>query len=454
MCFAALNTYSRQLLPCRRLLQLTGNGGNMSRHGQFGQSLVERRAMLKGSLGAAALVGLQACASATKLAQSSAAPPARLPGKTASLVPIRVTPDQLIDIKCCVRPLRAAGPNLGTETIGDTLVVHNYGHGGSGWSLSWGSADVALGKALSVLPKEIAVIGCGIVGLTTAVLAQQYGLKVTIYSRDTIQRSRSFRASGSFTPGSRIALAEPAGPAFGDLWEQMARFSWKAFRTCLGLPGKPVEFGDSYALSDTPIETRVWKPDPAITDSYATKGVPLQHTEFAHLDARIRDIVPQSVALSAEENPFPIAYATRTSQMHFNFASYAHMLLTEFFGRGGQYVMRDFVTPAQFATLKEKVVIHCTGYAARDLVKDNTIIPVRGQTGWLVPQPDAPYGIRYKNIAVLSKADGVCIQNNSSTPEIGDMLGVGNSMELANRADTEAALKIVAPVFAPAMAKA
>ena len=29
------------------------------------------------------------------------------------------------------------------ETIGDKRVVHNYGHGGSGWSLAWGSAAAA-----------------------------------------------------------------------------------------------------------------------------------------------------------------------------------------------------------------------------------------------------------------------------------------------------------------------
>jgi glycine/D-amino acid oxidase-like deaminating enzyme len=412
--------------------------------------MVERRTMLKGSLGAAALMGLQACAPTTRVAQASSPPPTPAPGKTAALIPLRVSLDQLIDVKCCIRPLRAAGPNLGTQMIGDTLVVHNYGHGGSGWSLSWGSADVALGKAMTVLPKEIAVIGCGIIGLTTAVLAQQYGLKVTIYARDMIQRTRSFRASGSFTPGSRIALAEPAGPAFGDLWEQMARFSWKAFRTCIGLPGKPVEFSDSYGLSDTPPQRRIWTPDPTITDSYATRGVPLQHTEFAHLDDRIKDIVPGSVALAAEENPFNAPYATRASQMHFNFASYAHMLLSEFYGRGGQFVMRDFATPAQFAELKEKVVIHCTGYAARDLMQDRTVIPVRGQTGWLVPQPEAHYGVRYKNVMLLSKADGVVVMNNNSVPEMGDMFGVGNSMELPNRADIETGLNLIAPIFAPA----
>jgi hypothetical protein len=72
--------------------------------------------------------------------------------------------------------------------------------------------------------------------------------------------------------------------------------------------------------------------------------------------------------------------------MHFNFPSYGHLLLTEFFERGGRFVMRDFHRPADLATLPEKVVIHATGCAARDLWNDRTIIPVRGQTGWLVPQ--------------------------------------------------------------------
>lgn len=362
------------------------------------------------------------------------------------LRPLRVSPDQLIDLKCCLRPLRAAGPNLGTEWLGDTLVVHNYGHGGSGWSLSWGSAEVAVGKTMSVLPSRIAVVGCGIIGLTSAIVAQRAGLAVTIYAREMIQRTRSFRASGSFTPDSRIALHDPAGPAFGDLWEQMARLSWKAFRTMLGMPGNPVEFSDSYAVSDKPITRRVWTPDPAITEAWKPGGLPKQNSEFAHYNDRIKDIVPQAVPLSAEENPFPaFAYAQRTSTMHFNFADYAHLLLTEFFARGGRFVARDFHGPGELAHLPEKVVIHSTGYAARDLWGDQTVMPVRGQTGWLVPQAEANYGLRYKNASVLSKADGVVVMNNPT--EIGDMFGVGDSMELADRAPIEEAMALIAEVY-------
>lgn len=401
-----------------------------------------RRTLLKGAIGSAGALALPGAAFG---ALPAAAPPP-LPGMKPRLVPMRVSPDQLIDIKCCIRPLRAAGPNLGTEMVGDRLVVHNYGHGGSGWSLSWGCAEVAVGKALSVLPEAIAVVGCGIIGLTSAIVAQRAGLKVTIYARELLPRTRSFRASGSFTPGSRIALAGPAGAQFPDQWEQMARFSWKMFRTFLGLPGNPVEFGDSYAVSDKPIERRKWPADPAITRSWETAGLPQQNSEFAHLDERIRDIVPQSVPLSPEENPFATPYATRSSQMHFNFPSYGHILLTEFFERGGRFVMRDFHSPKEFASLPEKVVIHSTGYAARDLWQDRTIIPVRGQTGWLVPQPGAHYSLRYNNMSLLSKADGIVLMNNN--PDMGDMLGVGDSIELPSRAPVEEALAALAPIFA------
>ena len=395
-----------------------------------------RRAVLGGLAGSAA-------ASFGGIARAAGPGFARPP-----LVPMRLTRDQLIDVKCCIRPLRAAGPNLSTEIVGDRLIIHNYGHGGSGWSLSWGCAEVAVGKAMSVLPTSIAVVGCGIIGLTSAIMAQRAGLKVTIYARELLLRTRSFRASGSFTPGSRIALTVPAGPKFADEWEAMARFSWKMMRTYLGLPGKAVEFADSYAVSDKPITRRVWTPDPAITTAWTPGGLPLQHTEFAHLDERIRDIVPQSAPVPAEENPFATPYVNRTSQMHFNFTSYAQVMLQEFFERGGRYVIRNFHSPAELARLPEKVVIHATGYAARDLWRDNTVIPVRGQTGWLVPQTEANYAVRMGPYLAMSKADGVVIMNNSPV-EMGDMLGVGDSTELPDPGPIEQAMATLAGVFAP-----
>jgi glycine/D-amino acid oxidase-like deaminating enzyme len=179
---------------------------------------LDRRRLIGGATGLAAL-GLAGCA-------TSRGPAVYTP----TLAPIRASLNRLFDITVCLRPFRAAGPRLDTEQVGSKLVVHNYGHGGSGWSLSWGSAHVAVAKAMQPSPKAIAVIGCGALGLTTATVALQAGVPVTIYARELLPDTRSVRATGSFTPSSRIALESHVAPDFPALWETMARTSFAAYR--------------------------------------------------------------------------------------------------------------------------------------------------------------------------------------------------------------------------------
>ena len=205
------------------------------------QILPARRAFLQG----AAALGLAGCATVP------APSPAR-PGFRASplLVPVDARPERIMSITVCLRPFRAAGPRLDAEILGDKLVVHNYGHGGSGWSLSWGSAAVVVPRALSRGDRDVAVIGCGALGLTAAITAQRAGARVTIYAREQMSESRSARATGVWSPDSRIATTEGASPGFPALWEQMTRRSWRAYQSYLGLAGSPVEWIDRYILFD------------------------------------------------------------------------------------------------------------------------------------------------------------------------------------------------------------
>src|SRR3954467_6666271 len=117
--------------------------------------------------------------------------------------------------------------------------------------------------------------------------------------------------------------------------------------------------------------------------------------------------------------PFDAPYVYRSESMMFNIADYAHTLLLDFFAAGGQFKPTTFNSPSQFAELPQKVVINCTGYGARALWKDESIVPVRGQIGWLIPQADVGYGLNYKNVSVLSRTDGVVVQ----AVEGGDMKG-------------------------------
>ena len=82
-------------------------------------------------------------------------------------MPVRAELDWIFRVTVCLRPFRAAGPRLDVERVGDKTVVHNYGHGGSGWSLSWGSSSLAVEKAMAAGERDVAVIGCGALGMTS-----------------------------------------------------------------------------------------------------------------------------------------------------------------------------------------------------------------------------------------------------------------------------------------------
>jgi D-amino-acid oxidase len=382
---------------------------------------LDRRRLVLGSAGIGALglgtLGLGGCA--TSAMTGAYAPP---------IAPLRASMDRVFDITVCLRPFRAAGPRLEAETIGDALVIHNYGHGGSGWSLSWGSGTQAVRMAMAGGPKAVAVIGCGAIGLTSAILAQEAGARVTIYARDLLPDTRSARATGSWTPDSRIALTRTAGPAFADRWEEMARISFKRYRRYLGLPGTPVEWTDRYAVYDTPPDSI---PDPA------------DPLGFASYVDRIRDLTPRLELAPAGSTPFPAPYVRRGSSMQFNVADYAHTLMADFLAAGGRVERREFHSPAEYAALPEKVVINCPGYGARALLKDESIVPVRGQIAWLIPQPEVNYGVYYDGVSVLSRRDGIVVQAVWG----GDMFGYGDDREAVDRAEAEKAVGIIAGLY-------
>ena len=140
--------------------------------------MINRRSFLQGSGAVAGLstMGLLGCTRhvVAPIAPTAAGAPA-LPFYDAvgPIIPIRADMDRIFRITVCTRPFRPAGPRQDVERVGDKVVVHNYGHGGSGWSLSWGSADVVVRKVLAdgSAQREVAVIGAGALDLRAECIA-------------------------------------------------------------------------------------------------------------------------------------------------------------------------------------------------------------------------------------------------------------------------------------------
>ncbi|MFT3964755.1 MAG: FAD-dependent oxidoreductase [Sphingobium sp.] len=401
-------------------------------------SVLQRRNFLKGSgLALAALPAGQSIAA--PIVDGTVPDPRTLPGpafrQRSPLAPVRASLDRLISLEVCTRPFRPQGPRIEREAIGRKVVIHNYGHGGSGWSLSWGSARRAVALARATGEKSIAVIGCGAIGMTTAVEAQRAGLKVRVYSKEFFPYVRSFRATGVWSPSARIVALEHATPEFRKIWEDMARYSYFRYSSLLGLPGNPVEWTENYKLSDTPFATG--------SSLYTHNPYP-DEPDYPHLeDEHTPDLMTKMQDLTKDQHPFPVAYARRANTLMFNIPAYADYLMERFIAQGGEAVEREFENPRQFDDLPEKTIVHCTGYSARALMRDDSLVPVRGQTARLIPQPEVDYSVSYdsRNVYTISRRDALVVQ----AWDPGDY---GSEGITPNPATTIAAIEKVAALFA------
>jgi glycine/D-amino acid oxidase-like deaminating enzyme len=333
---------------------------------------------------------------------------------------VRAQMDRIIALTVCTRPFRAGGARIETERLGRKTIVHNYGHGGSGWSLSWGSATLAVRHALNTRERQIAVIGCGVIGLTSALLAQRAGLTARIYAKDLPPNTRSTFATGNWSPNSRYCSAEGATPEVAARWEEMARSSFRMYQSLLGLPGDPIEWRDGYFLSDG-------------GSTVQAAGEPA----YPALEQRIADITPHSQELAPGTHPFPVQYVRRYTNMIFNISEYTRMLVADFLAAGGVIETREFEKPGDIARLREKTVINATGYGARALFGDETLTPVRGQLMRLIPQPEVTYGLTYGDVFyMVPRRDGIILQSQAP----GDF---GNADNTPDRAAAERTVQAV-----------
>lgn len=381
-----------------------------------------RRDFLRSATSAAAL-SLAGPAALAAQAPLSNGPAAAMPAPF-TLPKVRAQADRIIAVTVCTRPFRAQGARIETEKLGRKTVVHNYGHGGAGWSLAWGSSTLAIQLALQTKVPQIAVIGCGALGLTSALLAQRAGLKVKIYAKERPPEVLSTFATGNWSPNSRYCTLEHATPEVAARWEQMARLSFRTYQHMLGLPGEPIEWRDGYRLSETPPGT----------PGHATEGEP----EYPKLDQRIADMTPRQELLAPGTHPFPSTYVRRHANMIYNITALQRLLVSDFLLAGGSIETHGFDSPSDVAKLREKTIVNATGYGARALWGDESITPVRGQLVRLIPQPEITYYLYYNDaVSMMPRRDGIIVQ--STAP--GDF---GSADMTPDRAAAEQSVQILA----------
>ena len=319
---------------------------------------MNRRTLLRN--GSLAVLGLAANACAPKSAavvtRAAKRPPVVLPRVKASW-------DRVIRTTIGLRPHRPGGFVLKADKLDAKTLIHNYGHGGAGMSLSWGTASMAADMALQQPGRRAAVIGGGVVGLTTARELQRRGFDVTIYAATLPPDVTSNWSLAGFTPTSGLSTAAARTPEWTAQFQQAVDIAYRRLQLLIG-----PRYGISWITNYSPTDD-----ERMIT---GTNSLLPEHIQGARL------------LLGPGEHPFPSKFAIERPEMRIEPSIYLEALLADFRIFGGTIVVRKFDSVTQISALAEGLVVNCTGLGAKALFGDPDLIPLKGQLTVLVPQPE------------------------------------------------------------------
>lgn len=320
-----------------------------------------RRALLQSS--ALASLGLLLPGCATHCARAGAAS-----GPVGLHLPAPQIAEHLVIREVAgLRPFRPRGFRVEAERLGDnTLLIHNYGHGGCGITLSWGTARLALDIALAQERRQVAVLGCGAVGLATARLFQDHGFAVTIYARELPPDTVSNIAGALWAPAYLIEREHQA-EAFAIELAAALRYSHRYFQT---LPDQ------RHGLRWIPLYLLSSRPQPGLSWDWAV--TPELFRAYTHRPGT---------------HPFGDRHAHEFRLLMIEPSIYLPALIEAFRGAGGRIEVRGFDHVDAVTALPEPVVVNCTGLGSRSLFGDESMLPIKGQLTVLTPQPQIDYGV-------------------------------------------------------------
>lgn len=365
---------------------------------------IDRRRFLRDALLAGTTVAVAGrhkslIAQASELFPAARVNPAHLsaPGTVRTFAPVKVARNRIIRTVVGLRPFRPEGYVIRAERLGNKLLIHNYGHGGSGVTLSWGTSSLAVDLARDAASSPVrrgsrnrqrrfAVLGSGVIGLSTARLLQQRFQDgpgtVTIYAKELPPYTTS-NIAGALWHASAAFESSRVTEAFNQQFDLACRISHRAFQ---GLVGRDygVRWTDAFELL----------------------------TSEGSLQRELECGTMPYPAIQVHRDPqryFGYPYARQFSTMMIEPHTYLRALMRDFYLAGGKIVVREFRSRQEISRLAESVIFNCTGLGARTLFDDQNLIPVRGQLEVLLPQPEVDYCYMSGAGYMFPRRDGIIL---------------------------------------------
>ncbi|MCI0363741.1 MAG: FAD-dependent oxidoreductase, partial [Phycisphaerales bacterium] len=323
---------------------------------------MDRRTLIK--TGSLAVLGLGFGGCATTRTARTVTPRPNAGRLAVNLPLVEASWDRVIRTTVGLRPHRDSGFVLKPEKLDAKTIIHNYGHGGAGMSISWGTGYMAAEFAMEQSDRRAAVIGCGAVGLTAARQLQRRGFDVTIYAMSVPPDTTSNMSLAGFTPTSGLVENDRRTPEWDAQFRRAAEIAYRQLQLLAG-----PDYGISWIHSYNPTE------------------------ELREPGGGAGNLLPSQlrtgqVVLQQGEHPFPTKYAIRRSTMRIEPSIYLDALVRDFLLFGGHIVIRKFDTPRDLMSLSESVIINCTGLGSLALFGDEELVPLKGQLTHLIPQSE------------------------------------------------------------------
>lgn len=319
--------------------------------------------------------------------------------------PVNVSEERIIRIDVGLRPFRPSGFRVEREAFGDKVLVHNYGHGGGGITLSWGTAKLAVDLGFDASKPDCAVLGCGAVGLATARLLQERGARARIYARDLPPNTTSNIAGAQWWPAS-VYDDDAVTDAFIAQHFTAAQFAFRRYQNLVG-GGYGVEWETNYRLANRPIT------------SYPARE-----------DSLMRQLVVNQHDLGPLDHNFSAPFVRRFDTMMIETPLYLRRMEADVRQAGAEIVVRAFADAAEVRALPEHTIFNCTGLGAGQLFGDTEIMPARGQLVILLPQSEIDYNVSAPQGYMFGRRDGIVLGGTfergewSLEPDPADVAGI------------------------------
>lgn len=260
-----------------------------------------------------------------------------------------------------IRPFRDGSFRLEAETVDDRLLVHNYGHGGAGITMSWGVAQEARDLIQARQgERTIAVLGAGVIGMTAATLLLDAGYEVTIYAKGFMEETTSHVAGGQFSPSTVEFERDAAGT------EHFQRILRRSFRM------HESKVGQGFGVARRP--NYLWRRSRAF-------------------DLIPRDCVPEPDVFAAlpfvgHENRPGVCYHTLLIEPPI----FLRRLELDLRLAGVRMIRKTFESLEHvLQSVGQQTIVNCLGLGAGVVMNDSAVVPVRGQLVMLKPQPRLGY---------------------------------------------------------------